>query len=133
MRRVLAGASIVLAAAFLTSCGDDDPSEAPDDASTDDFCEAFEAGPKGQDTSEDELKEWAEELNDAGTPEGIDDDAREGFEIFVEKLQDVDPDDFESDAGLEEVFGDADDAAKVGAFIGYYGTECAGIDGLPTE
>lgn len=136
MRRVLAGASLVLAAAFLTSCGGDDPSDAPDDASTEDFCEAFEGGPTDGEPSEDDLQEWADELSDAGTPEGIDDDAREGFELFVEALQDVDPDDFGPDSDLNDIFDDEDDAAKVTAFLTYYGTECADIpdiDDMPTE
>ena len=136
MRRLLAGASLVLAAAFLTSCGGDDPDDAPDDASTEDFCEAFEAGPQGEDPSEDDLEDWADELTEAGTPENIDDDAREGFEIFVETLQDVDPDDFDASAGMEDIFDDSDDIAKVTAFLGYYGTECSGMpdpEDLPVE
>lgn len=134
MRRVLAGASLILAAAFLTGCGGDDAADSPDDASTEEFCDAMEGAPTSEEPSEDELDDWAEELNDTGTPDDIGDDEREGFEKFVETLEDINPDDFDSDAGLEDVIEDEDDREKVTAFFAYYGQACFEIpDDIPTE
>ena len=133
MRRLLAGGSLILAAAFLTACGSD-ASDSPDDASTEEFCDAMEEAPTSEEPSEDDLDEWAEELNDTGTPDDIGDDERDGFEKFVETLEDVDPDDFDSDAGLEDVIEDEDDREKVTAFFAYYGQTCFEIpDDIPTE
>jgi hypothetical protein len=136
MRRLIAGASLALAAAFLTGCGGD-ADDAPDDASSEDFCEAMESAPDGEGTpSEDDIQEWADELADTGTPDDIDDDQREGFEILVETLDDADPDDYADDAGLEDVIEDSDDREKVTAFFTYYGETCfdmPDVGEVPTE
>ena len=75
MRRVLVGATMLLVAGMTAACG------APDDASKEDFCDAIEGLNKAGDDF-DKNKDAFEELGDTGTPEGISDDGREGFEIL---------------------------------------------------
>jgi hypothetical protein len=99
--RTLAGLALV---ASLTACGGSDGgsgSAAPDDASTDDFCGGFNGlfeKVLAQATSGDSsamiaaLKDWAGDMEDIGTPSDMPDDARHGFELFVEQAKDLDED-----------------------------------------
>lgn len=123
MRRVLAGASLVLAAAFLSSCGDD-AEDAPDNASQEDFCEAMQDIPTDSEPNEDDINDWLDGMRDTGTPEEMSDDEREGFEIFIDAAEDADPEDFDSSSGLDDFIDDEDDLAKVTAFLTYAGTAC---------
>ena len=135
MRRVIAGASLVLAAAFLTSCSDDG-SDAPDDASAEDFCEdliavstAAGSGDQG------EFEDAIDELKDTGTPDDIDGDAREGFEILIDAAGDADIEDQESLDEIESDLSD-DERDKVDEFGEKAGELCAEAlvpDDLPTE
>lgn len=121
MRRLLAGAGLVLVAAMTTSCG-----SAPDDASEKDFCKAMSSVPAADKPSQDDIDDWAEELEETGTPESISDDERDGFEIFVDLLGDIDADD--SDEEIDEQIEDAtdkDDEKKVEKFFAYAGETCA--------
>jgi len=139
-RYVGAGSAAVLLAFSLTACGG-----APTDASKGDFCDAFnsseeifadidpEAEPADQagDVT-DAYKEFAEKLEEVGTPEGISDDAREGFEIFVEELGDLDEGDVEdylNDPSKDIAEVSKDDEKKVDEFTEYAGKEC----GTPEE
>ena len=116
------GASILLAAA-LTACGGG-ASGAPDDASNKDFCDAFTEEPKDADSKDtdkaaDSIHDYAEKLQEVGTPEDLDGDAREGFEVYVDFLADIDGDDVKDFSDAEDssdVF-DGDDSEKVDAFI----------------
>ena len=141
-RYVGAGSAAVLLAFSLSACGG-----APTDASTKDFCEAYnssadvfgdidqEASPKEQaEAFADGAKEYADKLEEVGTPEGISDEAREGFEIQVEELGDLDADDIakaieDSDPELVKV--SKDDEEKANAFDEYASKECASE--APTE
>ncbi|WP_134765749.1 hypothetical protein [Nocardioides sp. 1609] len=116
-RRIAAVGAPVLLALSLTACGGG--SDAPTDASKEDFCGLInsepgsdvdpEASPEDQAKDvTDQFKQLAEDLEETGTPEDIPDDAREGFEIIVEEFQDLDADDVQK--ALE---GDSDDIAKV--------------------
>lgn len=118
-RRVAAMAAPLLLALSLTACGGG-ASGAPDDASKSDFCDAFGANPlldtdidtADTDKAADALHDYADKLNDVGTTSDFDGDAREGFEIYVDTLREVDGDDLKSDdPGVSD--GDAD---KVGTF-----------------
>ena len=78
-----------------------------------------------------------------GTPEDIDEYARNGFEVFVQFLSDVDADDIdkfdEADPTDQGAFADTlgideDEAKDVIAFITYAATSCIpGADDLPTD
>ena len=83
MRRVLVGATMLLVAGMTAACG------APDDASKKDFCDAIEGLNKAGDDF-DKNKDAFEELGDTGTPDGISDDGREGFEILIDLADEAD-------------------------------------------
>ncbi len=131
-----AASAAVLLGFSLTACGGG-ASDAPDDASTEDFCKAYnqtsdlDADASAEDQA-DEAKEQAEEIIDVGTPEDISDEEREGFEIFVDAIKDLDADDVEKFTGAEseDDFKDAlgasdDDYKKITAFLTYASTACA--------
>jgi len=129
-RYVGAGSAAVLLAFSLTACGG-----APTDASTKDFCEAVQDFPEqSEDAGKvvDSYKEYAEKLDEVGTPEGISDDARDGFEVFVEELTDLDEDkvkEFLEDPSKDIAEVSEDDQKKVDDFTSYADKEC----GAPEE
>ncbi|MDI6911413.1 hypothetical protein [Nocardioides sp.] len=118
LRRGAAAVGLTLMAA-LTACGGSDGgsgAQAPDDASTDDFCEGFNglfAKVLSQATSGDSsavisaLKDWAADMEDIGTPGEMPDDARHGFELFVEQAKNLD-----EDATLEDLQNLGDDFSE---------------------
>ena len=136
-RYVGAASATVLLAFSLSACGGDSASDAPDDASVDDFCEAYNAtSSTDEDSSDsekvDEAHDQAEKLIEVGTPDDIDGDAREGFEILVDAVADIDEGDVDNitNAESEDAFRDAigaseDDFEKVIAFLTYAGETCA--------
>ena len=69
------GAAVLLAFS-LSACGGP-----PTDASEEDFVDA--------------LKEQAENIEEVGTPEDIPDDARKGFELSLDAVNDLDADDID--------------------------------------
>ncbi len=109
LRRLAAGGVLVLVS-VLTACSDDgggqDAADAPDDASMEDFCEAFNGLVEDvlAEASTDPsamvraVKDWAADIAEVGTPADMPDDARHGFELFVEHAADLD-----DDAGLEDL------------------------------
>lgn len=130
-----AGAAVLLALS-LSACGDS-ASDAPDDASTDDFCGAYNATTSTEEDASDsdkvdEAHEQAEKLIEVGTPEDISDDAREGFEILVDAVADIGEDDVDNitnaesqDAFREAIGASEDDFEKVIAFLTYANETCA--------
>jgi hypothetical protein len=132
-----AGAGVLLAFS-LTACGGG-ASDAPDDASKEDFCDAYNSSSDlGEDASAEEqveaAKDQADKIIDVGTPEDMSDDEREGFEIFTDAIKDVDEDDIDkfTEAGSEDEFQDAlgtsdDDFEKVTAFLTYTSTTCSEV------
>ena len=119
MRRTgLVAAGAVLALGGLTACGGSDGSDggggdgsadAPADATKDEFCEAFTdlydkvlAGSGSGDSSDTvkAFKEWAGDMKEVGTPSEMPDDARHGFEVFVDTALELDdnasPDDLQN-------------------------------------
>ena len=126
-------AGLVLVGGMATACGGGGGSDAPDDASKDDFCEAFEAAPTDESPSQDEVDEWVDEMRDAGTPDDISDDERNGFEALVDAIDDADVDDIADSSSFEDIVEDEDDRADVTQFLIYYGKTCVDLGGLPTE
>lgn len=123
MRRLLAAACLVLVAGTMSACGG--AGGAPEDASKKDFCKAIEGAPTDDKPSQDDVDEWAEELKDTGTPDDISDDARNGFEVLVEALEDADVDELDDNSSFEDVVKDKDDRKDVTKFFEYYGKTCA--------
>jgi len=127
-RPAVAVASAACLAFALTACGG-----APTDASEDEFCEVFnDSAIAGDDIEDDDfeaqadaLNEYAENLEEVGTPESISDDARKGFEVVVDAFGDVSADDLEDEdaqAALEEKYKDDED--DVTAFFQYASETC---------
>jgi hypothetical protein len=105
----------------VSACGGG--SGAPTDASEADFCDAFNAPMFGDldladtPTSEQLVKgahAWADQLAEVGTPEGIPDDARAGFEETIEEVKDLDADEVDKsqDMTTEELQAEADDMSE---------------------
>jgi hypothetical protein len=116
---VLAGLAL---ATSLTACGGSDGGDggsgasAPDDASTSDFCDGFNTlfdKVIAQATTGDSsamitaLKDWAGDMEDIGTPSDMPDDARHGFELFIDQAKDLD-----EDATLDDLQNLGDDLSE---------------------
>lgn len=147
--RSLAAGGALLLTASLSACGGGG-SGAPADASKEDFCDAYTsifdelfANADPEATEEEisaaairSLKDWAETLEETGTPEDIPDDAREGFELTLEAVNDLDEDtDINDLDALEGDFsGDEKEAGE--AFEKWATEECPfdvpGLD-LPSD
>ena len=56
------------------------------------------------------VKDWAEKIEEVGTPEDISDDARKGFEAIVEQANEIDASDFSIEK-LEELEAGGKDAS----------------------
>ena len=125
--------SSVVLLAGLTACG------APSDAPKKDFCKAATAGnDSGALYDAIEAEDWkkaegiyhdqADDLDEVGTPDGISDKAREGFEVNVKALGDVSADEVEKavadgkDVVRDDVKGD--DLEKLEAFQKYVIATC---------
>jgi soluble cytochrome b562 len=148
MKHALFLASLVLIAGSAVGCGGDDKNSgggtsAPDNASTSDFCTAFghlftgisNAGDTPDSDAIQAFKTAAKELGDVGTPDGIADDARHGFELFVNALEDLDTDATAADLeNLGKNFS-KDDEADMTAFIQYAIQTCPDALGgaLPSD
>lgn len=109
-------AALVLLAGGLAGCGGGSASSAPDDASKADFCEAYvsqiaalmELDPDADaGDSVQQMQDWAEEMAEVGTPEGMSEDARRGFEAMLEEVESIDP-----DASQEELDAMGDELGK---------------------
>lgn len=132
-RRAAAVSAPLLLALSLTACGGSDASSAPDDASSEDFCDTFlnldsDVDPDDADAQLKAAQDLADQLSDVGTPAEFSDDARDGFEVFIDYIGDLDSGDVEefmnaSDPG--DVLDD-DDAAKVTAFTTEATQACIG-------
>lgn len=138
LRRGAAAGSLVLLASMATACGGgDDGASTPDDASSDDFCSTYSDILSGIGDQEEPdagaIKDFADQLAEVGTPENISEDGREGFEIFIDTINDL-PDDA-SAAEIEDFDPDIsdEDDAKVDAFFEYTATECAEALGIPSD
>jgi hypothetical protein len=116
MRRILGAAALVLVAGTTAACG----GEAPDDASSDDFCETVQADGLNSDEFG-EVETWAEDMKETGTPENIPDDARAGFERVIQAVEDSS--DTEELEKADEDF-EGEDEDNINAFFEYAAEEC---------
>jgi hypothetical protein len=135
---VALGAAALLALS-LTACGGGGGGSAPDDASAGDFCKDFGDAFNqdfGTDPTEDQFNSFKDQvanLGDTGTPKGIPDDARNGFETFVDAVDKLDYNDVKN-AGPDETFGiSKDDKKDFEAFFAYATTTCAEELGAPSD
>jgi hypothetical protein len=124
-------AGLLLVGALATACGDD-AEDAPDEASKDDFCGVIEDAPIDEKPSQDDVDEWVDKLKDTGTPDDIPGDARHGYEVLVDALDDADVDDLQEDPTFEKAVKDAGDRADVQQFFVYYASKCQGVE-APSE
>jgi hypothetical protein len=125
------GAGLALMAGMLTGCGGDSggSDDAPQSASKEDFCKAFEAvGSAGDDF--DKGKEKLQELKDTGTPEDIPDNAREGFDLLMDAVADAESSDDASKA-LDDL--STADQKKVREFTAYTIKKCTDLGDLPSD
>ncbi len=105
-------------------------------ASVEDFCGAFQdfyddlTSVTGEEDNLGKiLKDAASQIEDAGTPDDIPDDAKEGLEIVLDQIDDL-PD----DASAEDISGlngslSEDEQAKSDAFTEYLNKTCPDIGG----
>ena len=103
-RSGLAVATTALVLGGLTGCGGDDDgggSSAPDDASKEDFCSTFnglytdvmaDVDPDDDSAAIKALKSWVDDMKEVGTPEDMPEDARKGFEVFIDEASKIDDD-----------------------------------------
>ncbi|MEZ0577338.1 hypothetical protein [Nocardioides sp. MH1] len=142
MTRIKRPAAAVGAAALLafslTACGGGG-SDAPDNASTDDYCDVVNDQSFFEDLGDDPsnedfvdaLKKYADKLKDVGTPDDISDDARKGFEIQLDAIDDLDPDEIDiNDPDSFEKDFSSDDKDKIAAYTEYESKTCGGADDL---
>jgi hypothetical protein len=130
MKTALTIAGLALALTGVAGCGDDG---APTDASEDDFCANLttleeELGSFGEDpdvaTVVEVMKGIADDMVETGTPEDMPDDAREGWQLTMDAMQDLDDDASEEDvAALGSDFSDSDEE-KTAAFDDYLDKTC---------
>lgn len=148
-RRLAALAAPALLALSLTACGGGG-SSAPEDASQEEFCSAYNSDEEPEDfdpeASADEqakaLKESfdkaTDKLKDVGTPEDIPDDARDGFEVFIDTISDLSEDDIKEAIESEDFDSleskvDEDDQKKAEAFTDWADDYCADDSSSDTE
>ncbi|MDT0202328.1 hypothetical protein [Nocardioides sp. AE5] len=118
-------ASLALVGGMTAACGGGSGADAPTNASQDDFCEAYMKITEVTDA--DGAKDVAKDLADIGTPEGISDEARKGFEVYVDALEDADD-------GDTETPWDDDEQENVTAFLTWASTTCVQMpSGTETE
>ena len=131
MKQALIAATLVLVAGTTVGCGGSDGP--PADASKGDFCGNFEdigkdLGKLGADAKDSDIvkaiKDAGQKLEDTGTPSGIPDDARTGFELEVKKIGELD--DNASKDDIDKLDSGLDDAEQkqVDAFNTYVDDTC---------
>lgn len=140
MKTALLAASLVLVAGTTVGCAGGPPT----DASTADFCGTFDDfNASAMDLGEDPdpadvveaLKDVATELEEVGTPEDIPEDARAGFELVVETIQELPEDASQEDiAELDKDFTDEQNDQS-DAFDDYLSETCSesGDSGEPGD
>lgn len=112
--RLTLTSAVLLVGAVTAACGGGG-SGAPSDASEDGFCEAANSlltdlmpddmsvpeVPSDEDMAR-AVKDWGTRMEEVGTPEGISDEAREGFEAVLAQIEEIDASDFSTE-NLEEL------------------------------
>ena len=123
--RLTLTSAVLLVGAMTSACGGGGGG-APTDASEDGFCSAANSlledlipedmttpeMPSDEDMAQ-AVEDWGKRMEDVGTPEGISDDAREGFEAVVDQTKEIDAADFSME-NLEQLeMGGADASEEV--------------------
>lgn len=135
-------AGLVLAVGLLAGCSGSDGSDGeaaaeqqqapPTDAAQQDFCDTYaglftnlaQMDPQDARSGVEAVRTWAGEMEEVGTPAGIPAEARQGFEVMVETLQEIDADATEEElAELGDQLGQGDRESGQ-AFLEYATTEC---------
>lgn len=142
-RLTLTGA-VLLVGTATSSCGGG--SGAPSDATKDSFCEAanslmsdlVDAGTTTPDLpSEEEMaqavKDWGTRMEEVGTPAGISDEARKGFESVIDQAEEIDAADFSIDDLEQLETGGADASAEVKEQAEAFGNYLTDTCGNPLE
>lgn len=143
MKLGMLAASLVLVAGAAAGCGGDSDSGSDNadgggdsGASVEDFCGAFQdfyddltSVTGTEDNLGEILKDAASQIEDAGTPDDIPDDAKEGLQIVLDQI-DALPD----DASAEDISGlngslSEDEQTKSDAFTEYLNKTCPDIGG----
>lgn len=144
-RTLVSLAAVAALTGSLTACGGSDDGDDGDKggdsskaASEDEFCSAYQdasfVGVSDKvDTSDKEklleaLQDGADKLQDVGTPDGIGEEERKGFEVYVDTINRATVDDLEN-GGMETSTEDNEAAL---AFIDYASTTCD-LPGLGEE
>ena len=142
-RLTLTGAVLVVGTA-TSACGGG--GGAPSDASKDSFCEAANslmsdlvpADATTPDLPSDEemaraVKDWGARMEEVGTPQGISDEARKGFEAVVDQAEEIDAQDFTIDSLEELGAGGADASAEAKEQAEAFGSYLTDTCGNPLE
>lgn len=142
----VAGTALLIGATAGCGGSSSDGSSAPDNASTDEFCDAFnslftevmaEAGTGDMSKAVSAIKDWAENMQEVGTPDDMPDEVREGFEVFVDAASEIDEDATLED--MQDFGGDLSEAdQEAGDTFGDWATETCptelpGIGDLPSD
>lgn len=121
-------AAVALATTLLLGgCGGGEP---PQDASEEEFCDAFNALTEVGDDF-DATQDAFADLEEVGTPDDFDADDRAGFELLVDLAREAD-----SEEDAERLADDlgAEEAEQVSGFLFKAATTCTDLpDGLPTD
>ena len=140
MKLGLVAATLVLVVGGAVGCSDDSDSgggDASDATSTADFCGAlqefqddFSAADPDSEIGEyiAALKAAAEKLEAVGTPDDMPDDAEDGFEVTIDRINEID-----DDATVEDLtsIGEVsdEDQKKIDALDDYISEECPELGG----
>ena len=133
MKHALIAASLVLVAGTTVGCGDNNGGEAKADTSKKDFCANFQAVSKdlnalGANAKDSEIikavKDAGKKIEDTGTPKGISDDARKGFELETKLIDDLDSSATEEDLAKMDSQLSATEKKQVQAFDKYVSDTC---------
>ena len=140
--RLTLTSAVLLVGAATTACGGGAAGGgSPTDASEKDFCATQSSlledllpddmtnpeVPSNEEMAA-AVKSWGTKLDDVGTPEGIPDDARQGFEAVIEQAREIDAADFSIDKLEQLEMGGADASAEAKkqaqAFSDYLTSTC---------
>lgn len=130
--RLSAAAGIVLIAGLLAGCGDEGGEAAPDNATQEEFCDAYaglfssfgDMDPGDTSAGIEAFKDWGDSMREVGTPEDIPEDARRGFEVMLDSIDEIDAEATEEElAELGEDLSEGDQESGT-AFVTWATEEC---------
>ncbi|WP_435741852.1 hypothetical protein [Nocardioides sp. SYSU DS0663] len=136
LRRAAVTSTLLLLAPLAACGGDEEASSAPEDASTEEFCEAYNSlyeslmsaspaeGEDPQEAAVAALQDWVERMQEVGTPDELPDDARAGYELILDTASEIDENSSMED--LQGLGGDlsAEEQEQATAFTTWAQEEC---------